>query len=130
MPREDFFPSPEPGPMRVPLLPDNHQPPLDHANDARHESESEATLKPQIHTVSANGTHIHNPSALSDVTDNHAQEVDFYNLPKKVSAAAASKVSELADKVTVEAEEQKGPFASFISGVIDDIFGPKRKPNP
>ena len=129
MPRENFFPDPTPREPRPPLLPDNFAPPVEHTNNAHHDFHIESVVKPTISTVSANGTHIDNPSAMSDVTDGHAQGVDMFDLTKKVSAATASKATELAGAATEEARSQQSSIAAFVNGVIDDIFGPKRTTN-
>lgn len=126
MPREDLTPASEPEQFRVPLLPDNVQPPLEHTNNAHHDVHMGSIAKPTISTVSATGTHIDSPSAMSDVTDNHAQEIDVFGLTRKVSAAASSKATQLTNKVAQETDRQRNSLASFVSGVLDDVFGPKR----
>ena len=125
MPREDFPPQPEIEDPRPPLLPDNFVPPLSHTNNAQNDSHIESVVRPTISTVSATGTHIDGPSALSDVTDGHAENVDVYNLTK-VSAAAAAKATEFTEAVAKETDERRGSLAAFVGGVVDDLFGPKR----
>ena len=120
MPREDFFPLPAQETFRVPLLPDNENP---HRMKPHDNDSIEPVVKPQISTVSANGTHIDGPSPLSDVADNHAVNLDVFDLSRQVSSAAASKMSAVAEKVVKESEDS---FGSIFQELLNDILGPKR----
>ena len=68
-------------------------------------------MLPSIVTVAADGTHIHAPSAMSDVSDNNA--IDFQGL--------AARVAEKFKPV----EEQASMVKSVWSGFLDDVLGPK-----
>jgi len=68
-------------------------------------------MRSEIVTVSANGTHIHNPSAMHEVHDNNT--VDFHGLGERVQVAA-EKVEESVDSVK-----------KVWSGFLDDVFGSK-----
>ncbi|KAG8528003.1 uncharacterized protein KY384_006919 [Bacidia gigantensis] len=114
--------------FRVPLLPDNYSPPLEHTNNAHHDFHMESVVKPTISTTSANGTHIDNPSAMSDVTDNHALDLkdNVYDLTKKVTNAAASKIQNVKEMNMQTEGEERGLVGGIVNGLIDEIFGPKR----
>ena len=86
----------------------------------------ETVVRPTISTTSANGTHIESPSAFSDVTDNHAVDMDVFDLTKKVTNAAASKVTEVTSLGAKEVERQRGVLGEIFSGMVDDVFGSKR----
>jgi hypothetical protein len=60
--------------LRVPILPSNSTAP------GRSDEADEAVIRPEITTVSASGTHIDNPSAMSEVTDNHAIDLSPFDL--------------------------------------------------
>ena len=111
--------------FRVPLLPDNFTPPLEHTNNAHHDVRMETVIRPQISTMSANGTHIESPSAFSDVTDNHAMDMDVFDLTKKVASAATAKVTDAVGSGAQGVEKQKGIVSQLIAGMIEDVFGKK-----
>ena len=80
----------------------------------------ESVIRPEISTVSADSTHIASPSAMSEVTDNHAIELDPYDLTAKVTAAA-KKMGELpADKL-----REAGVVKELWMGLLDDLMGGK-----
>ena len=118
MPQHDLD---EPAPsevMRIPLLPDNFSPVR---TSSEHEEAIESVVKPQISTVSANGTHIDSPSAMSEVTDNHAVDLNPYILTSQVTNAAS--------KMTGMAPEQlkdKGMIRELWNGLVDDVFGARK----
>lgn len=60
--------------LRVPILPSNS------TAAGRSDEAEDAVIRPEITTVSANGTHIDSPSAMSEVTDNHAAELSPFDL--------------------------------------------------
>ena len=80
----------------------------------------EPVIRPEISTVSADSTHIASPSAMSEVTDNHAIELDPYDLTAKVNAAA-KKMSEL----PAEKLKDVGVLKELWMGFLDDMFGRK-----
>lgn len=103
---------------RLPLLPDNY----DLARKSnQHLEPVESVIRPEISTVSANGTHIDSPSAMSEVTDNHAVDMDVYDLTKKVTNAAALQVT----GISAAKLQESGVVKELWTGVIDDIFGEK-----
>ena len=105
---------------RIPLLPDNYAPIRTH--DIHQENAIEPVARPEISTVSADGTHIDSPSAMSDVTDNHAIELDPYDLTSKVTAAAKKMASFPIDQL-----REPGMIERLWSGLLDDLLG-SRKP--
>lgn len=104
---------------RIPLLPDNYS--NDGAKAARREAMMEIVVRPEISTVSADGTHIDCPSAMSEVTDNHAIELDPYDLTNKVKAAATTMAS-----LRVEKVKEPGVFAELWNSLLDDLLGSKK----
>ena len=105
--------------IRAPLLPENSSARLQVAEAP------ETVVRPEIATVSANGTHIDSPSAMSEVTDNHAIEISPFNLTTQVSDAATAAAS----KVTGMSEErlkEEGVLQEVWSGFLDDVLGGKK----
>ena len=100
---------------RIPLLPDNDSP--HPGREGPDEGVIRPVIRPEISTVSGDGTHLDVPSAMSEVTDNHAAELDPYDLTSKVAVAAS--------KATTKVEEP-GWVKTLWTGLLDDIFG-KRK---
>lgn len=109
--------------LRVPILPDNSTSPI------RHTEATESVIRPEIATVSANGTHIDSPSAMFEVVDNHAVELSPFDLTNKVSTAAtgaAVKMAEMAERGR-ESMKEPGVLQELWNGLVNDIFGPKDK---
>ena len=104
--------------MRIPLLPHNFFPPRE---TQAHQEAVESVVRPQISTVSANSTHIESPSAMSEVTDNHAIELDPYDLTNKVTAAAA-KIAEM----PLSSVKRVGVMRELWTELCDALLGPKR----
>lgn len=74
MPQSELQTSKQSEILRVPILPANSTAP------GRPDLVEEAVVRPEITTVSASGTHIDSPSAMSEVTDNHAVELSPFDL--------------------------------------------------
>lgn len=106
---------------RVPLLPDNDSPPP--GRGASDEGKIGRVIRPEISLVSGDGTQLDMPSAMSEVTDNHAAELDPYDLTSKV-AAAASKVPGQATRKL----EEPGSVRALWNGLLDDLFGGRKPP--
>ncbi|KAJ4354720.1 hypothetical protein N0V95_003561 [Ascochyta clinopodiicola] len=69
-------------------------------------------MQPTIYTVAADGTHIHAPSAMSDMTEgNH---IDFQGM----AAQVATKLQKPVEKV-------EGMARQIWNGFMDDVFGSK-----
>ncbi|KAH7094590.1 hypothetical protein FB567DRAFT_7152 [Paraphoma chrysanthemicola] len=109
----DFDPDLKAAPVevRVPILP---------WTEASAKVKAEATeaetpvMIPTIHTVAADGTHIHAPSAMSDMTD--SDHIDFQGM-------ATSVASKLASRPRADGE---GMTRQILSGLWEDIVGPKQ----
>ncbi|KAL8736365.1 MAG: hypothetical protein Q9181_002442 [Wetmoreana brouardii] len=115
MPQHTLEEAAPPEISRIPLLPHNFFPPR--TSESLQEA-VETVVRPEISTVSADSTHIESPSAMSEVTDNHAIELDPYNLTNKVTAAAA--------KIAEAPMKEVGTIRALWGGLLDDLFGSKR----
>ncbi|KAI9806201.1 MAG: hypothetical protein M1825_006316 [Sarcosagium campestre] len=93
-------------PYRLPLLPTATTSHPSHA-------EEEPVFRTEITTVADESTHVHGaPSAMSDVVDNAAVEVDVFDLAGKVGRAARGRV-----------EEEAGELGKVWRGFIGDLIG-------
>jgi hypothetical protein len=70
-------------------------------------------MQPTIYTVSADGTHIHSPSAMSDTTDNN--QFGYQSIANNV-----------ASKFTSTRQESESMVKQIWNDFMDDIMGPKR----
>ncbi|KNG52370.1 dna-binding sap domain-containing protein [Stemphylium lycopersici] len=108
----DFDPETRSAPLgiRVPILP--------WADVQGHSAESEGVvpMQPTIYTVSADGTHIHSPSALSDTADNN--QFDYQTMANNV-----------ASKFTATRQEGEGMIRQIWNDFMEDITGSKRGPS-
>jgi hypothetical protein len=73
-------------------------------------------MLPTIYTVSADGTHIHAPSAMSDMTD--SDHIDFQGMASKVSAQLGSRSG---------GDEGTSMVRQVWTGLLEDILGPSGK---
>ncbi|KAF1940174.1 hypothetical protein EJ02DRAFT_406998 [Clathrospora elynae] len=73
----------------------------------------EPVMVPTISTVAADGTHIHAPSAMSDMTDSN--QFDYQGMAETV-----------ANKITQTSEAGEGMVRQILTGLMDDVLGPKR----
>ncbi|KAK3171081.1 hypothetical protein OEA41_003165 [Lepraria neglecta] len=105
--------------MRVPILPDNSTAP------GRSAEAAEFVIRPEISTVSANGTHIDSPSAMYEVVDNHAVELSPFDLTNKVTAAATEATSKMTGMST-ERLKEPGVAKELWNSLLDDILGAKK----
>lgn len=76
----------------------------------------EPVMIPTIFTVAADGTHIHAPSAMYDVSD--SDHNDFQGLASSVAREVRSTLSK-----PINGE---GMTRQILSGLVEDILGPKR----
>jgi hypothetical protein len=70
-------------------------------------------MQPEIYTVSATGTHIHAPSAMSEVTDSNT--IDFQGMAETV-----------AHNISKPMEAGEGMVRQIWTGLMEDILGSKR----
>lgn len=118
MPKHTIEEATPPEIMRIPLLPHNFLPPR---TDQGLEEAIDNVVRPEISTVSANSTHIESPSAMSEVTDNHAIDLDPYDLTNKVTAAATKTAEDTMNQI-----RNAGTVRQLWSGLLDDLFGSRR----
>ncbi|CAN9285479.1 unnamed protein product [Alternaria alternata] len=112
----DFNPETRSAPLgiRVPILP--------WANVASRSAESEDSIpmQPTIYTVSADGTHIHSPSAMSEMTDSN-------------QSAYQGMAEAVASKFTATRQEGEGMVKQIWNDLMEDLAdlanGSKRGPN-
>ncbi|KAL8660499.1 MAG: hypothetical protein Q9202_006494 [Teloschistes flavicans] len=114
MPQHTLEEATPPEIIRIPLLPHNFFPPR---NAEGLQGAVDSVVRPEISTVSANSTHIESPSAMSEVTDNHAIEIDPYNLTSKVTVAAAN--------IAKVPAREASAMRELWGGLLDDLFGPR-----
>ncbi|KAL8953541.1 MAG: hypothetical protein Q9222_000599 [Ikaeria aurantiellina] len=117
MPQHTLEESVPPQVMRIPLLPHNISPP---PGTAGHADAVESVVRPEISLVSANSTHIESPSAMSEVTDNHAVDLNPFELTSQVTAAAAKMAEAPMEKL-----RDAGTVRELWGGLLDDLFGSK-----
>jgi hypothetical protein len=72
-----------------------------------------------INLISADSTHHASPSAMSEVHDNTA--VHFEGMQLRVLESIAKGEQQ-------DTGDLKGAVTQFFSGIVDDIFGPKKSP--
>ncbi|KAL8779520.1 MAG: hypothetical protein Q9213_006889 [Squamulea squamosa] len=113
MPQHALEKAAPPEVLRIPRLPQND-------SKTSHKDAVESVARPEISLVSANGTHIESPSPMSEVTDNHAIDLDPFDLTNTVTAAA-SKMAEMPMGQIREA----GTVRQLWAGLMDDLFGLK-----
>jgi hypothetical protein len=85
---------------------------------------SPQVIRPEIATIAGQSTHLHAPSAMSEVVDNTSIQIDPFKLAEQVSGAAARSASIAAGEVKKEA----GALKTLWNGFLDDVFGPVKKP--
>ncbi|KAK4695607.1 hypothetical protein P7C71_g2176, partial [Lecanoromycetidae sp. Uapishka_2] len=105
--------------LRVPILPHNDTAPSQN-NEA-----FESVVRPEISTVSANGTHIDSPSSMHEVTDNHAIELSPFDLTSQVSNAATAAAVQMTG-MSAERLKEPGVVKELWEGMMDDILGSKK----
>ncbi|MCJ1361549.1 hypothetical protein MMC16_000649 [Acarospora aff. strigata] len=101
--------------IRVPLLPDNYYPTR---KSAALQEAIEPVMRPEISVMSGETAHIAGPSAMSEVVDNHAMDLDPYDLTSKVHTAASKIVG-----VPVEKLNEPGVLTELWNGLLDDLLG-------
>lgn len=119
MPQHELEPPRSTDIMRMPILPQNDNTP------ARNNEALESVVRPEISTVSANGTHIDSPSSMHEVTDNHAIELSPFDLTDKVSNAATAAAVQMTG-MSAERLKEPGVVQELWDGILDDILGSKK----
>lgn len=114
-------PAQRPGP-RIPVLPEIPRSSIRY--DGSQTLESVPPMKPQVYTVSgAAGSEI-SASAMSDVVDNHAVEIDPFSLTETVGRSQYGEEMHRQQGTT----QQPGIMKQLWSGIVDDLLGPKQQP--
>lgn len=115
MPQFELAPDEDSHQIRVPLLPDNYYPAR---KSAALQEAVEPVMRPEISVMAGEDTHIAGPSAMSEVVDNHAMEIDPYNLTSKVHAAASKMIGFPVDNM-----KEPGMLRELWNGFLDDLTG-------
>lgn len=98
--------------LRVPIVPDNYNPPRTGA----HAPEAETVvMKPQISTMSADAVFL----PMSDMSDGNALNIDFHAMADRVSANLR--------RMKVPVEEQAGLMKQLWNDIVDDMVGASKR---
>ncbi|KAJ6122417.1 hypothetical protein N7512_004882 [Penicillium capsulatum] len=100
---------------RIPVLPDLH-------SLAEAPSQSAPPMKPQIYTVS--GGDVTAASAMSEVVDNHAVDIDPFSLTEAVGRSQVGQ--EQQRRANGSQDREPGVVKELWTGFLDDVLGPKR----
>lgn len=82
-----------------------------------------APMKPQIYTVSDLGSDVNGPSAMSEVVDNHALDINPFNLTETVSKSRNAADATNGDNTV------KGAVKELWHGMVEDLTGTPRQSN-
>lgn len=104
---------------RIPVLPDlySHVP---------RTSLSDPPMKPQIYTVAGAGPDV-SASAMSEVIDNHAVDIDPFSLTEAVGRSRVGE--ELQRRSNGRGSAEPGVLRELWSGFLEDVLGPKQSPS-
>ncbi|KAJ5747791.1 uncharacterized protein N7511_009487 [Penicillium nucicola] len=100
--------------IQVPVLPETH------SIGAFSSTPSAPPMKPQIYTVAGTGADVA-ASAMSEVVDNHAVDLDPFSLTE---AVGRSRVGEELSRQQ-NGSAQPGAMRELWTGFLDDVMGPK-----
>jgi hypothetical protein len=75
-------------------------------------------MKPMIYTVSGSGADVA-ASAMSEVVDNHAVDLDPFSLTEAVGR------SRVGEELKRQEAAPPGAFRELWAGFVDDVMGPK-----
>lgn len=101
--------------IQVPVLPD-----LNSLPDFL--SPSAPPMKPQIYTVAGAGSDVA-ASAMSEVVDNHAVDLDPFSLTEAVGRSRVGE--EMNRRESGSGVAQTGVIRELWTGFLDDVMGPK-----
>lgn len=99
--------------IQVPVLPELPSIPWGQTSTA-------PPMKPQIYTVSGTGADV-SASAMSEVVDNHAIDLDPFSLTE---AVGRSRVGEEIQRRS-NGSSEPGVIRELWAGFLDDVMGPK-----
>lgn len=127
MPSDLDIPMSTSGP-RVPVPPDSYTHYETTPNTSTAPGQSTQPMRPQIYSVSNNGSSdIPEPSAMSEVVDNHALEINPFDLAETVSRSKLAASSVDAASSQGRDDTVRGAAREMWSGFLDDVLGPKHK---
>ncbi|KAJ5653353.1 hypothetical protein N7490_000356 [Penicillium lividum] len=101
---------------RVPVLPDLSSYQASHSSSA-------PPMKPQIYTVAGAGADVA-ASAMSEVVDNHAVDLDPFSLTETVGRSRTGEM--LQRQANGSGAGQPGVVKELWAGFLDDVLGPKQ----
>ena len=104
---------------RVPILPDAF-------THYEYGSNAPAPMKPEIYAVSEMSSDVAGPSPMSEVVDNHAVEIDPFELTEAVSRARYRANSPYTS-ASGDGDTVKGTVKELWNGLLDDLLGPKQR---
>jgi hypothetical protein len=80
-------------------------------------------MKPQIYTVAGAGADV-SASAMSEVVDNHAVDLDPFSLTEAVDRSRTGEI--LQRQANGSGAGQPGVVKELWAGFLDDVLGPKQ----
>lgn len=83
-------------------------------------------IRPEISTAALESTHVHAPSAMSEVTDNAAMHLDPFGLTETVHEAAkegARGLNAMLGRDGGVSNREPGVLKAVWNGFLDDLFG-------
>ena len=96
--------------IKVPIMPNNYTTSVNAPPD-----DEEPVMKPEISTMSADMVFL----PMSELTDNHSQNVDFHAMADRVAATVRT--------MAVPAEEKASMMKKIWSDLVDDMLGLSKK---
>jgi len=103
---------------RVPILPDAY-------THYEYGPSTPSPMKPEIYIVSEMNSDVSGPSPLSEVVDNHAVDIDPFELTEAVSRAR-SRAMGSSTATSGEGDTVRGAVKELWNGFLDDLLGPKQ----
>lgn len=112
-------PSARPYP-RVPVLPDLSSSASVSSSQSPHSHSDAPPMKPQIYTVAGASADVA-ASAMSEVVDNHAVDIDPFSLTEAVGRSREGEELSRGEK----GQREPGIVRELWTGFLDDVLGPK-----
>ncbi|KAJ5610357.1 hypothetical protein N7510_007076 [Penicillium lagena] len=108
---------------RVPILPDLSSSSPVSSSQSPHPYSGAPPMKPQIYTVAGAGADVA-ASPMSEVTDNHAVDIDPFSLTEAVGRSRVGEELSRGEK----GRREPGIVRELWTGFLDDVLGPKEVP--
>ncbi|WEW55507.1 hypothetical protein PRK78_000938 [Emydomyces testavorans] len=83
-------------------------------------------MKPEIYSVGGGASDANGPSPMAEVVDNHALEINPYNLTETVSRSKQAATSKNSGTSQTGEATVGGMVKGFWNMMLDDMFGPKQ----